>query len=160
MEVGSAQRFLAAHWPTLILFVLCLLGWAELRGRVGVLEQRGNSAPEASSTAQPAPWACDGSLTGEQVRSRVGESGQVVFQCHSQHASAARGSLELMLLVREDGTVASMRAEGPLANQAEMLSCIQDQLESWRFPPPVGGCAVVSVPFMLGGGVPSSAPAN
>ena len=134
--------------PVLVLLIVGVFGFAYLHGRLSDLE---NATPVVQDPGVRMDFACVGTLDSESVQRSVGEHGPGVFACHEEHDADAEGVLALELSVDEEGRVTAMRAGGSLGWHRELVTCARDDLARWRFDPPEGGCAIVSVPFALGG---------
>jgi len=131
-----------------------------LSDRIAVLE-RPVVAEDASAPAPPHPLRgdatdrpCTGEIAPDMVRAVVGRHGNEVFDCfRAQHegAEAPSGRLEVVVAVGADGgpqrvELFGVEPEGPLTR------CVAQAVLAWRFPAPLGGsCALVSIPFTLGG---------
>ncbi|GAB5542349.1 MAG: hypothetical protein SangKO_021090 [Sandaracinaceae bacterium] len=139
------------QWPVLVVAVLALLGWADLRARVVALEEA-EVTPAPAPEPQPSQEECPmtGTLPQAAVRGVVGRNGRDVFGCYESHGEG-RGTLDLTLRVDREGVVQRVMAAGTLATQAALAQCAQEAAWRWRFPAPEGdGCAEVAVPFLLG----------
>ncbi|MBW2463434.1 MAG: hypothetical protein JRH11_17420 [Deltaproteobacteria bacterium] len=113
------------------------------------------AAPEGSieRDGEAPDWDCAGTIDRELVQVTVGLKGTDVFACHSARATTVPGlsdSIRLLLHVRQDGKVDGAHVTG--ANDDVFVRCVGELALTWQFPPPVGGeCAIVEVPFSLGG---------
>ncbi len=166
-ERGEAPRSplldVRLYVPSVVLLVLGAWAYMDLRSRLD------DAAPEEPSAAEmpqqssmgvptvsgepvpatpPAP-PCLGTLEPEAIRQVVGQNGPVVFECHARHAADRAGSLVLELRVSESGVVETSTARGDLASHRALMDCIYDDIETWPFPPPAGGCTIVEIPFTL-----------
>lgn len=173
---GSAGvAWLKQHGPTLLVGVLVVAAYADLRSRLpdepseppapaARAETPTRAGPDAATTRRgkpprrpapaegPAAWNCAGAIPGAMLRRSLGRHGRAVFDCYAEARARApqlRGSLTVQARVDASGRVTDSRLYGT-ATDPGLHQCVSDSVSSWAFPRPRGGdCAVVEAPFVL-----------
>jgi TonB family protein len=58
-----------------------------------------------------------------------------------------KGRVTLKLVIAETGAVTSAAVDSSSLHSSAVENCIATTVKGWKFPPPVGGPAVISYPF-------------
>jgi hypothetical protein len=95
-------------------------------------------------------WNCQGSLSGNDVRSVVADGSSAIRSCYERQLrndNQLQGSVVLQVRIGNDGKVTTTRVTGNLKDN-EVKNCMQTVAKGWSFPAPAGGsCAVFDAPF-------------
>jgi hypothetical protein len=95
-----------------------------------------------------------GTLTPEQIARVIREGQLQLVGCYDTRRTDladARVTLELILLVDEDGRVYEVRTPRGAEIDAQLTACALARARRWRFPPPGAGVLQVRHAFELGG---------
>jgi len=105
--------------------------------------------PRAAAAAQPSPASgLDPAKTRALVKSHLPEI-QGCYERAKMDDAELKGRIVLRISVSATGTVTSTVVESSSLRSSAVESCVVDAVQSWKFPPPVGGPAVISYPFNL-----------
>jgi len=95
-------------------------------------------------------WNCQGTLSGNDVRSVVADGSSAIRSCYERQLrndNQLQGSVVLQVRIGNDGKVTTTRVTGNLKDN-EVKNCMQNVARGWSFPAPAGGsCAVFDAPF-------------
>lgn len=168
-------------WPWLLVILLVAgFGYMDLRLELAELEYRIRTVESSAATSivsaagddasRPVERSrhenddCTGTVSPEAIRRVLAARGQQVFACYEvRSAREVRGVLDITLRVARDGHVESVSLTGAPARDADVSGCLGPELEGWSFGAIDSDCAIVSLPFALGGlgnPLPENAPAG
>lgn len=105
-----------------------------------------SARPVPLAPAAPDFGPTPGNLDSAAVRAVVSAHSAEIKACHAR-SPEANGRFEIAWLVAADGTVHNAHVILDELRSAEMYNCMRRAIESWHFPSPKGGAAVVSFPF-------------
>lgn len=103
--------------------------------------------PAASGSDAPSR-SCRGRLSKWDIRETLSRHATSIRSCYG----SAEGNVTVRLLIGADGDVESARIRKSTLGNAEVESCMLQQLERITFPPPEGGDCVLDYPFAVGPG--------
>ena len=105
-----------------------------------------------ASGPTPADWGCDGTISPSQARSVVqGAASKQVQSCYERALKTnnlLQGSMDVELTIDLSGNVRAVSIGGDV-HDPQVHSCVRRVARTWKFPPPVGGCVRINVPFQL-----------
>ncbi|HEY4394536.1 MAG TPA: protein kinase [Polyangia bacterium] len=109
----------------------------------------GVAAAKAPAAVRPKPPSgVDPAKTQLFVKSHLGEI-QRCYERGKMDEPDLKGRVTLKIFIAETGAVTSAAVDSSSLHSSAVESCIVTTVRGWKFPPPVGGPAVISYPFNL-----------
>jgi serine/threonine-protein kinase len=103
---------------------------------------------ETPAAVRPKPAGVDPVKTQIFVKSHLGEV-QRCYERGKMDEPDLKGRVTLKISIAETGAVTSATVDSSSLHSSAVENCIATTVKGWKFPPPVGGPAVISYPFNL-----------
>jgi len=132
------------------------VGIGDLGGRVGGPGEVGTGGmvkekvPKA--IVKPSRAEIDGTMNTDAVARTIRLGMAAITSCYQRALKRnpkAAGKISIRLSINTMGAVTRVSIESDSLGDPTVNSCIQGYANRWRFPPPEGGTAEVSVPFVF-----------
>jgi TonB family protein len=132
------------------------VGIGDLGGRVGGPGEVGTGGavqervPKA--IVKPSRAEIDGTMNTDAVARTIRLGMPAITTCYQRALKRnpkLTGKITVRLSINTMGAVTRVSIEGDSIGDPQVTSCIQGYAQRWRFPPPEGGTAEVSVPFVF-----------
>jgi TonB family protein len=132
------------------------VGIGDLGGRVGGPGEVGTGGmvkekvPKA--IVKPSRAEIDGTMNGDAVARTIRLGMAAITSCYQRALKRnpkAAGKISVRLSINTMGAVTRVTVESDSLGDPTVNSCIQGYASRWRFPPPEGGAAEISVPFVF-----------